>query len=340
MSRFSKSLIFLAASIVVLIPHNAAAIVSPAQDIQKQTSAALWTSSNAQHVYGLPDTKPDDRGTLSLDGEGLSFTGKSAAFSLQWHSIIALSAGSDKVELWGAKGRLLRMLIPFSGGLAVAAITHHRVDELTVEFRGSKGGYHGAVFLLPSGEALRAVESSSRIGLVPNNSGDSECEEQPMQPGTVVLRMSSQPQLHVPAAYRALLYEHLVDRLRRVHGMQVVYREGQETDQGSCPEFVIDVAIAAFRPGNQVVRASTGPIGMFVAPTELTMNATFSDLPHGQSLHRQLKSTVRDDSESTRVSEKAAKSLAKHFASASKKLQKTSLGLSSESSLLHRGVDQ
>ena len=163
MSRFSKSLIFLAASIVLLRPHNAAAVISRAQDIQKQTSAALWTSSNAQHVYGLPDTKPDDRGTLSLDGEGLSFTGKSAAFSLQWHSIIALSAGSDQVELWGAKGRLLRMLIPFSGGLAVAAITHHRVDELTVEFRGSKGGYHGAVFLLPPGEALRAVESSSRI---------------------------------------------------------------------------------------------------------------------------------------------------------------------------------
>lgn len=341
MSVFSNSVICLAAYAAFCGSQLAgAAVTSSLQHERKPTSAAFWNSSNAQHVYGLPDTKPNDRGTLRVDAQGLSFAGKSANFFVQWHSVITLSAGNEQVELWGGKGRILRMLIPFSGGLAVAAVTHHRVDELTVEFRDSKGGYHGAVFLLPDGEAQRALESSVRTTLSDPESDNSGCEGQPVQPGSVLLRMSLQPRSDVPSAYRALIYEHFVDRLSRVRGVRLVYREGQKTDEGICPQFNVQVAIASFHPGSQVMRASTGPIGMFAAPTELTVDVTFSDASTGERTHQRIKSTIRDDSESWRVTEKAARSLVKHFSSeCSKELQKSDPGRSKETIVLSRHVD-
>jgi hypothetical protein len=317
------SFVFLASCIIVWGSDPArAAASSLVQHERNRTSTAVWTSSRAQHVYGLPDTKSGDRGTLLLDAEGLSFAGKSADFSVEWHSIIALSASNEQVELWGLKGRILRMLIPFSGGLAVAAVTHHRVDELTVEFRDSRGGYHGAVFLLPLGEAEPALENSGPFADFHHESRGFGCEGRAVQPGSVLVQVSRQSPTDVPAAYRALVYEHLIDRLRDLHGVRVVYRQGQTIDRENCSQFKVQVVIAGFQLGSQVLRASTGPLGMFLAPTELKMDATFTDTFTGQLTEEHVKSTVRDDSESTKVAGKAASILARHFSSALKLFEK------------------
>ena len=322
MYQIFKSLVFVAGSLAYcgITSAHAAQALSAHLD-EKHSGKAFWKSSHAQHVYGLPDVTPGQQGTLSIDAQGVSFTGKSDSSSVQWHSIIAFNAASESVELWGDKGRLLRLLIPFSGGLAIAAFSHHRVDDLTVEFRDSKGGYHGAVFRLPSGEAPHALARSVQIVDSHPESQDIGCERRSVQSGSVFLRISHETN-DVPPAYRALLYEHLVDRLRRLRGMQAIYREGQQMEQGNCPQFEVHLAIAGFRSGNQVLRASTGPIGMFISPTKLTTDVTFSDLSTGQSTHRKINSTVRDDSESWSVADKAAKSLAKHFSSASRMMTK------------------
>ena len=189
-SRF----VFLASCIIVYGSYPARAAAVPWRSHERnRTSTAFWTSSRAQHVYGLPDTNSGDRGVLRLDAKGLSFAGKSADFFVERHSIIALSARNERVELWGSKGRLLRMLIPFSGGLAVAAITHHRVDELTVEFRDSGGGYHGAVFLLPPGEAERALESSGQFADSHHKSPGFDCEGQQVQPEAFLSNFRGNP---------------------------------------------------------------------------------------------------------------------------------------------------
>ena len=146
-----------------------------------------------------------------------------------------------------------------------------------------------------------------------------------MQPGSVLVLASKQPATDVPAAYRALVYEHLIDRLRDLHGVRVVYREGQAIDHENCSQFKVQVVIAGFQLGSQVLRASTGPLGMFLAPTELKMDVTFTDTFTGQCTEEHFKSTVRDDSESTTVAGKAAR-LARHFSSALKRLEKSRPG--------------
>ena len=86
-----------------------------------QSQIVEWNSANVQHVDGLPDAKAKEKGTLAVNATGLSFTGKGARSVIPLRSIIAVGAGNQRVELWGMKGRLLRMAIPDGGGLAAAA---------------------------------------------------------------------------------------------------------------------------------------------------------------------------------------------------------------------------
>jgi hypothetical protein len=118
-----------------------------------QCSTRLWSSRR----------ESKEKGTLAVSATGLSFTSKVTNSVIPLPSIIAVGAGNQRVELWGMKGRILRMAIPNGGGLAAAAFMHHRVDMLTVEFNDSTGAYHGAVFFLPAKEADDALRSFANM---------------------------------------------------------------------------------------------------------------------------------------------------------------------------------
>lgn len=149
-SRFLPAFLLLICAVLVSAQRvETLAAVPPA--------AVEWRAMSAQHAYGFPEVKPNRKGTLTLDAAGLTFTGKTFNTTLPRDSITAVSAGNDRVELWGTGGRLLRTAIPQGGGLAAAAVMHHRVDMLTVEFHDTHGGAHSAVFYLPATEADKAL---------------------------------------------------------------------------------------------------------------------------------------------------------------------------------------
>jgi len=285
---------------------------------------AAWKSSSAQHAYGLPEAKPKEKGTLTMTSDGLSFTGKSGNSFIQRNSVIAVSAGNQRVELWGMKGRLLRMAIPNGGGIAAAGVMHHRVDMLTVEFSDSRGGYHAAVFLLPANEADRALQSFSQMPVVHREIQRAACQGNAIQPGSVLVSAPAWDQVEVPAAYRALVYEHLIDRLQHLEGVGHVYRDGEADSGNGCPQYSIHISIAGFKQGSQVKRAVMGPVGMFVGTTQMTFDATFTDASGKLNMHQQVKATVRGESESTNVANSVAKSLAKRYSSAQKEFGKPS----------------
>lgn len=286
---------------------------------------------SVQHAYGLPDTKKNEKGTLTVNSDGQTFTAKSSSSSVQRRSILAVSAGNQRVELWGMKGRLLRMAIPDGGGIAAAGFMHHRVDMLTVEFNDSRGGYHGAIFYLPANEAERALQSFAEMPPVRREAIDSVCQGGLgglVKPGSVLVSAPAWDQIEVPAAYRALVYEHLIDRLQRVEGIGHVYRDGesdaQRDFQAGCPQYTVHISIAGFAQGSQVKRAVMGPVGMFVGTTQMTFDATFTDASGRLNSHEQVKATVRGESESTNVADSVAKTLAKRYASAKKGFEKAS----------------
>jgi hypothetical protein len=126
-------------------------------------------------------------------------------------------------------------------------------------------------------------------------------------------------QVQVPAVYRALVYERLLERLRQVQGVDHVYRDGESTERLGCPEYTMQLSISGFKEGNQVKRAVLGPAGFFVSTTQMRFEATVTDGSGRVSMQEQTKATVRGETESTNVSEDVAKELARHFASVLKK---------------------
>ncbi|MDE1160458.1 MAG: hypothetical protein PW792_00775 [Acidobacteriaceae bacterium] len=291
----------------------AVALAAPAQT---PPAPPLWQSSSVQHFYGLPDTKAHQKGTLVLTGEALTFTSKSSNTTIPRSSIGAVSAGNERIELWGTGGQVLRMFIPEGGGLVAATVMHHRVDMLTVEFHDGHDVWHSAVFFLPAQEAERALADFAGTPFTPHPALPFVCEGRPIEPGSVVVDPTNWEHAEVPAAYRALVYEHLVDRLRVTKGVGHVYRPGELRSSSVCPQFTIRTSIEVFKPGNQIKRAALGPVGMFVGTTQMSFTATFSDSTGRLQHMEQIKASVRSQSESTGVATKVSKSIAKHYAMA------------------------
>jgi len=322
MKYLTGSLLFLSLHALLCMPPTALAAVTKSADTGNN-HVAVWQSTSVQHAYGLPDTKKNDKGTLLVTSDGLTFTTKSSHTSLQQGSIVAVSAGNQRVELWGMKGRLLRMAIPNGGGIAAAGVMHHRVDMLTVEFNDSRGGYHGAVFYLPANEAERALQSFAQMPSDDREAANTVCQGGPVQPGSVLVSAPAWDQVEVPAVYRAMVYEHLVDRLQHLQGVGHVYRDGEIDAQSGCPQYTVQIAISGFKPGSQVKRAVMGPVGMFVGTTQMKFDATFTDASGKLNTHEEIKATVRGESESTNVADSVAKTVTKHYAAAKTGFEKT-----------------
>lgn len=301
---------------------------SPTDD--KSPSIVEWTSTKVEHAYGLPDTKANQKGVLTINSGGFIFTGNSGSYTIPRPALLAVSTGNERVELWGMKGRILRMAIPDGGGIAAAGVMQHKVNMLSVEFKDSRDGYHGAVFYLPEGEAEHVLSGFAELR--PTQNGISKldaarstpaCENSSINPGSVLIFMPDWNQTEVPAAYRAFLYEHAVDRVQRLQGIGHVYREGEGFGQKMCPEYTIHVSVSSFRQGSQVERAVMGPVGMFVGTTQMSFQVNITDTTGQLNVTDRLKATVRGESESKNVADSVAKTIAKRYAAETRKFEKT-----------------
>jgi len=324
--RITGVYFFLVLNIALCLPNHALGAAAPGGETPQ---AGTWTSTNVQHTYGLPDTKPKQKGKLTVNADGLTFTGKSSAYTIPRSSIIAVSSGNERVELWGMKGRILRMAIPNGGGLAAAGVMHHKVNMLTVEFNDVRAGYHGAVFYLSASDAERILASFSQMPPT-HHEAPATLQETPVQaclnsavnPRSVLVAAPVWDHTEVPAAYRALVYEHIMDRMQSLDGIGHVYREGEDNRQYGCPERAIRISIASFKQGSQVKRAVMGPVGFFVGTTQMSFNANITDVSGQLNVTEQLKATVRGESESKNVADSVAKKLAKRYSVAVKNFEK------------------
>ncbi len=285
---------------------------------QASRASEQWTATKVEHIYGLPDIKPHQKGTLMLSADGLAFTGKSGSAAIPRSSITAVNAGNERVEMWGVPGRIMRMAIPDNGGLAVAAVAHHRVDLLTVEFNDARGGAHSASFFLAANQADQAIQAFALVPSTPQPTVASVCQNATAEPGALLLTMPDWSGAEVPAAYQGLLYEHLVDRFRKAKKLTRVYRAGESIPEGLCPQYTLHLSATGFKEGSSVKRAMLGPVGMFVGTTQMTFNVQLSDRTGGININEQVKSTLRGEGESTNVADQIAKSLKKKYEKAVK----------------------
>ncbi|HEY4678901.1 MAG TPA: hypothetical protein VIJ01_17170, partial [Candidatus Angelobacter sp.] len=126
---------------------------------QPQTSVAspsmdVPLSIHVTHVLGFEDARRNARGDLSIDHDDLSFQrdGNSAAH-VSIASVQNVSLGEQNKQVGGVLMMLGKAAIPYSGGRVVSLFSHKKYDTLTIEYRDSSGGFHGAIFRLGKGQS-------------------------------------------------------------------------------------------------------------------------------------------------------------------------------------------
>jgi hypothetical protein len=109
--------------------------------------------SGVRSVIGLEKIKPGSKGTITSVRAGLEFSSGKTNGEIPTSSIQDIFTGEEsRQDVGGMKGTLVEAAIPYGGGRVVSLFSH-RVDVLTVEYVDSKGGFHGAIFVLPAGRA-------------------------------------------------------------------------------------------------------------------------------------------------------------------------------------------
>jgi hypothetical protein len=306
-----------ATSVPLPSPVHTASAITPGSTVVQSSG---WSSTHAVHVLGMPEIKAKESGTLTITPQHLTFTGRSASSTIDLSSIVALNAGNERVELWGMKGRLMRMAVPYGGGAAFATFMHHQRDMLTVEFVDRQGGYHGSVFFLPGNEAEEALRNITPAPVAPHDVSNVPCSVAGAKPNSILVKQPSFGQIEFPAAYRVLVYEQIVERMRRVPGAEV-RRDGVMDGREHCSQYTMRLSMTGFQPGSQVKRASMGPVGFFVGTTQMTLELEITDAKGMTALRDQIHATQRGESESMNVIDKIAQQAVNKWAREQKQMQ-------------------
>jgi hypothetical protein len=141
-----------------------------AQSPAAQLNANAPFSVRATHVLGLPNTKNNSNGTLSIQNNALRFQkhGNPDA-QVNIASVRALFLGEESKQVGGLPVKLGKAAAPYGGGRVVSLFAHKKYDTLTLEYVDSDGGVHGAIFEVTKGQGevvrnelvARGVSSSS-----------------------------------------------------------------------------------------------------------------------------------------------------------------------------------
>lgn len=278
--------------------------------------STLWRSEHARHIFGLPGVKPSMEGTLTISPAGVVFFQTNGEASIERANVMAVSVGNERMEKGGTIGKIGRKL-PYGGGQLLALVAQGKVDLLTIEFRDQNDAYHGVVFALPQNEAEKAKEVFSSPSVTPVLQHIVEDPHPPCISGSFRVNTAKVSPIAVvgapiPTEYKVLLYEQLVRHLEKHAGLEHIFRDGDRSPEASCPQMNLTVSLSAFRKGNAVLRASTGPLSTFgVGATKLRYHVLLQDYQGRMMLDQDLKASKSGDSESLDIADTIAKRVAK-----------------------------
>ena len=122
-----------------------------------QTQAAP-AAADAVQVTGLTGIKDNTKGTLKVEKGTLTFATSKSSCDVSAASIQDVVTGKDSQRVIRGTMGTLTMLAPYGSGRAISLL-RTKIDTLTIQYRDSNGGLHGAVFTMPVGKAEVIKES-------------------------------------------------------------------------------------------------------------------------------------------------------------------------------------
>ena len=295
---------------------------TPPPQIQAQPAATTNPAElqDAVHLAGLPDAKPNTKGTLKLTPAALVFTSTDIDALIPFKRIISVSIGDERTERGGKTRSIASKIIPYGGGTVLAAASQKSVDLFTVEYRDPHEGYHGTVFMLPTKQAADLQQKLLARISPPEPVQAPACSAATAKPDSVLFAPIEVDGVELPAEYRILLYEQFITALRMTRPSDTYLRAGDTSAGPGCTALTLHVTVDGFKKGNQALRASTGPAGMFLGTTSLSLNVKL-DGPDGKTVYDgHLKKSNRGDTDSLGLAQSVAKKISKRM---DKQIKKT-----------------
>jgi hypothetical protein len=122
--------------------------------IAQDNVATAPKSLRVTHILGLQGLKDNTNGTLTIQADTLRFQPHDGnAAEIKVGSIQEVALGVQDKEVGGTGLAIGRTATPYGGGRVIALFAHKKYDIVTVKYRDSDGGFHGAIFQLNKGEA-------------------------------------------------------------------------------------------------------------------------------------------------------------------------------------------
>jgi len=262
-------------------------------------------------LVGLPDAKPRTAGDLHLGPEALEFNSGEIHAKIPLNQITAVNIGDERTERGGTAGQVARRVIPFGGGSALGAASQKSVDLLSVEYRDPHQGYHGAVFVLPAKQALGLQQRILANITPPLATSAAACSDAPPISASVLVAPIEVSGVDLPSEYRVLLYEHLITELKSRQPSDTYFRAGDISAGPGCTALTLHVTVNGFKKGNQALRASTGPLGMFLGATSISFEMRLDNVAGKTIFDSKRKKSNRRDSDSLNVARSIAKDISK-----------------------------
>lgn len=279
--------------------------------VNQDTDASSGDLAHVIYLVGLAEAKSRTQGELHLGSEVLEFNSGEIHAAIPLNQITAVNIGDERTEKGGTAGQVARRVIPFGGGSALGAASQKWVDLLTVEYRDPHQGYHGAVFVLPTKQALGLQQKILVKVTPPQPMAAAACSNPSQIPASVLVAPIEVSGVDLPAEYRVLLYEHLITELQSRLPTDTYFRAGDISAGPRCTTLTLRVTVVRFKKGNRVLRASTGPLGKFLGTTSISSQVTLDNFDGKTVFESKLKMSNRRDSDSLNVAHSLAKGISK-----------------------------
>jgi len=110
------------------------------------------TSFKVVHVIGLQAIQHNAKGKVTVGKDSMEFSSGPTKSDLAISGIEDVQTGEDSQRMIHGTLGTLTMFGPYGSGRFLS-LFRQKLDTLTIEYRDTNGGLHGAIFTLPHGQA-------------------------------------------------------------------------------------------------------------------------------------------------------------------------------------------
>ena len=117
-----------------------------------QTQPAASAGTKVKQIKGLSGVKEKTNGVLVVDGQNLRFSHEQLKVDVPAASVEDVITGNDSQRLIHGTLGTLTMFAPYESGRFLS-LFRTKLDTLTIKYRDTDGGLHGAIFTMAVGKA-------------------------------------------------------------------------------------------------------------------------------------------------------------------------------------------